>query len=245
MNNYKRKTLWLILLLFTFTFGCDGPDTRIVVVAQTSEPDTWQSTGYVPATDMWHVDFDDAVLINALARMNFATCRSEEFKTKLVGYLRQFFYGLNISFSSEPPPNGTTPTPGWPEYFTGIGANPYNTIAVCKGDCGFYLGVALYDPYSNGFFENNSGYYLSGIEWKLGVFIDVYAQFAYLLGDFDDRAKWLAMICAHEIGHSIGLGHDDSCANIMSSVCYLGGYTPAFTASHVEHMKTILPGPGR
>ncbi|TET37206.1 MAG: hypothetical protein E3J72_06510 [Planctomycetota bacterium] len=100
---------------------------------------------------------------------------------------------------------------------------------------------------NNNRIENNSGRFND--EHYLGVFINKFADYASvssIFGDLDKCAKWLAVVIAHEIAHSLGIvDHDDTVPNIMQSSLPFETYEPAFTSAHMEFLIQIMPGPYR
>ncbi|TET36590.1 MAG: hypothetical protein E3J72_08370 [Planctomycetota bacterium] len=251
MIYYRKKTknrkapsfiLPVIAAALILITGCDsGKATTTYVVIRPPVTDEWLNAGYINGTDKWHVDFDNAALLDALPKMGIAPEYAEEFKATTLRYIREFYVGLRISFSDAPLENGSTPPPGRSIRAEQLGPNPYNTIAVYDGDEPYYLGRAYLDLFQNSHIENNSGSRYT----PLGVFIDRYACYAPRPGDIDVCAKWLAELCAHEIAHSLGLMHDNSCPNIMSIAHSYGDHEPFFTPRHYVFLMNVLPGPGR
>ncbi|TET36588.1 MAG: matrixin family metalloprotease [Planctomycetota bacterium] len=251
MLNRRLPGLTPVLLLVFLTLippitGCGGSGTTTTVILRAPEvPDEWLPDGYLDGTDKWHIDFDNEALYQAMDTMGFPPDRADEFKSKTVKYVRKFFYGQCISFDLVPPEDGSTPAPGWSDYAVGIGVNPYNTIAVWNGETTYVIGRAYRDNEGNARVENNSGTWMEDGECKLGVFIDAFAQGIPYEWGFDECAKWVGMICAHEIGHSLGLRHINTYGNIMSTYFEMALLNPAFVSEHWNYLLETLPGPGR
>ncbi|MHC4660805.1 MAG: hypothetical protein ACYS8W_03865 [Planctomycetota bacterium] len=173
---------------------------------------------------------------------------AEEFKEKCLYYLWSFFEGVPVSFSLRPLAQGVTPEPGLCEIPYWNGPDYYNTLAVRTIYGETTTGRVMIDfTLLNERVENNSGLFEG--EHYLGVFINQYAHYAVLAcinGDREACAKWLAVVMAHEIAHSLGIiYHDDIFPNIMSSTLAMDSSTPAFTASQLEFMIEVMPGPWR
>ncbi len=69
-----------------------------------------------------------------------------------------------------------------------------------------------------------------------------------LLRIINGLGRTLAMVCAHEIGHSVGFEHTEPAVSgsIMNAVASLGpSADPAFLTERVDTLLGTLPGPGR
>ncbi|MHC4663176.1 MAG: hypothetical protein ACYS8W_16060 [Planctomycetota bacterium] len=248
MKTARLRSLSLILFSITLSIvpaGCSSSDSEEeIVFRKLPLPEIWIPDDYPENTDRWFIDFDDAALMQAMPVMRISLEIDMDFKARTIRYIRKYYNGLRISFCTEPPEGGSSPPPGYGLPLFQLGQTPYNTIAVMNGVDTSVLGRALLDTYSNGFVENNSGFY-SPTGHKLGVFIDMFAKYTPASGDFDGCAKWLASLIAHEIGHSLGMRHDNTCSNIMNVTCAFGNYEPAFTPGQYLYLQAVLPGPGR
>jgi hypothetical protein len=73
-------------------------------------------------------------------------------------------------------------------------------------------------------------------------------RYTALLRIVDGLGRTLALVCAHEIGHSVGFEHTEPAVagSIMNSVASLGpSATPGFLPARIDVLRATLPGPGR
>jgi hypothetical protein len=216
-------------------------------------PQPWGEGGnygdYAAGADKWFLDYDDAAFDAALVVAGIPSANAAEVKAAVMDYLNSYFVAVEISFAETPLPNGSTPAPGSAALWWTVCAHNFNTMAIrgLAGN-GSVTGRAIRDPSTtNENIENDSAQSIySGDE--LGIFVDRYAEIfaAGTTSGIDEFARFLASLIAHEVGHSLGLGHNDSSVNIMNTSTTLNpALLPAFAPEDITHLQNALPGPGR
>lgn len=192
---------------------------------------------YVPGTDKWHVNFDEAALQQAIQSIGLSESTSE-IKTMTINVVCQCYSGLSISFSTEPVADGSAPPEGSSRQASQLLPKPYNVMAVHGGSNGGAIGMSQSDMSGqNAMVENNSGQ-------ALGVFVLQLAN-AHWTGGADVFTRNLASTIAHEIGHSLGLSHCPASGYIMSGVLAATGEELDFHPNSRAALEQVLPGPNR
>ncbi|TET37205.1 MAG: hypothetical protein E3J72_06505 [Planctomycetota bacterium] len=95
------------LLLPALIAGCDNDKDRkkklyLCLALSQAGTGTCTDPGYVSGTDRWYVSFDNVALLDAFATLGLPADNAGEFKEKCLYYMRQFYNGVPISFSTEP-----------------------------------------------------------------------------------------------------------------------------------------------
>jgi hypothetical protein len=186
--------------------------------------------------------------------------------------LRTFFADLPVEFPLDPPAGRLRPADG--SWMAGTPTG-YSAIAIAAGPQPGLLGLALLDGVANENHEGNRGPYGVHPDQVVGIFnashdntrlphapvdaSDVAALESLVYGGgtaggrtfeirriADGLGRTIAVIVAHEIGHSLGLPHQNSPGSIMSSQIGVSPSIPyAFTPEHLAQLRGALPGVGR
>ncbi|MHC4662334.1 MAG: matrixin family metalloprotease [Planctomycetota bacterium] len=204
---------------------------------------------YAAGTDKWFLDYDNAAFYSALTVAGIPAGDAANVKTAIMDYLNSYFTGVQISFAETPLPDGETPAPGDLAIWYSLPSHSYNTMAIRNlGIIGAVTGRSIRDISTlNEYLENDSAQAsFSGEE--LGIFIDAYAEVfaSSAMSGIDRFSRFLASLIAHEIGHSLGLDHNDDTTNIMNTSTTLSpALMPSLAAEDVTFLMSVLPGPGR
>ncbi|MHC4660920.1 MAG: matrixin family metalloprotease [Planctomycetota bacterium] len=229
--------------------GKDGSSSRAVTPGYGTSGSGDYGT-YVAGTDRWHIHFTDSALTKGLEIVGLSPDDANDVKRKTIENLNLFFSGVSISFSTKAPDGYVAPDSGVTTNVSNLGSSPYNVIELWDaGGTENSCGRAFTDMSGfNEMVENDSGY-STILNQQMGIFMDRFAEIAEMWGSktLEDFTRYLGIITAHEIGHSLGLRHNDDSLNIMQSSF---PFDPAvkdifFAPEDITWLKGVMPGPGR